>query len=256
MSKDISKILAGWDFVPDEVSVRIVPGDDGQEKIQMRLDLGLMQMQLDGRPDGQRPEGQESWLDFYEQQQAAAAAAGDDFELDSHQCSVLLREGIQFYHRYLSFWSLARYDLCARDTQRNLRLFSFVCKHAKEDRDKLQFDQWRPYVVMMHTRASATPHAASKSYTAAIAAVDKGIRDIRKFLVEYRQNHREDQCGELGFLQRWREELDTLRMQATEDGTADSVERLRMDLEQAVANEQFEEAARLRDEIQRRATAT
>ena len=69
----------------------------------------------------------------------------------------LLREGVQYYHRYISFWHLERYELCARDTNRNLRLFAFVREHARHTRDKLQFDQWRPYVTMMHARAVATP---------------------------------------------------------------------------------------------------
>ena len=76
MSKDITSILAGWDFDPDELQVRIVAGDDGRDKIQMRIDLGLLQMELTGRPDGERPHGFESLLDYHE---ARAASAGDDY---------------------------------------------------------------------------------------------------------------------------------------------------------------------------------
>ena len=43
MSKDLSRILDGWQYVPDEILVRIVEGDDGRRKIQMRIDLGLIQ---------------------------------------------------------------------------------------------------------------------------------------------------------------------------------------------------------------------
>ena len=57
MSEDIRPILAGWNFEPDLVQVRIISGDDGTQKIQMRMDLGLLQMEIDGRPDGERPEG-------------------------------------------------------------------------------------------------------------------------------------------------------------------------------------------------------
>lgn len=251
MSKDISQILAGWEFVPDSVSVRVIAGGDGREKIQMRLDLGLIQMEFDGRPDGQRPEGHESWLEYYEHLQSEAAMHGDEFQLDAEQCGRLLREGVQYYHRYLSFWNLQRYELCARDTERNLRLFAFVKAFAAEDKDKLQFDQWRPYVTMMHTRAMATPLVESRKYTAALAAVDDGMRAVRKFLEEYRQAHRAEQCGELAFLQRWRDEIEDLRSQAAADGTQEAVDRLRCELEKAVAAENFEEAARLRDEIQR-----
>ena len=57
MSQDIEGILDGWEYEPDGLQVRIITGDDGTEKIQMRIDLGLIQMELDGRPDGQRPDG-------------------------------------------------------------------------------------------------------------------------------------------------------------------------------------------------------
>ncbi len=55
MSKDIAVILNGWDYNPDEVTVRRILGLDGRVKIQMRLDLGILQMEVDGRPDGQHP---------------------------------------------------------------------------------------------------------------------------------------------------------------------------------------------------------
>ncbi len=60
LSQDIEGILDGWEFEPDGLQVRIITGDDGTEKIQMRIDLGLIQMEMDGRPDGQRPGGSSS----------------------------------------------------------------------------------------------------------------------------------------------------------------------------------------------------
>ena len=66
MSFDISHILSDWPFKPGEVTARRIVGADGQEKIQVRLDLGLLQMEASGRPDGQRPHGHESLLAYYE----------------------------------------------------------------------------------------------------------------------------------------------------------------------------------------------
>ena len=160
-------MLSGWDFDPDRVSVRIVTGDDGRDKIQLRLDLGLLQMEFDGRPDGARVNGCDSWLEYYQQQQRAHDAANPDgapFRLEGEDCARLLREGVQYYHRYVSFWHLERYELCARDTNRNLRLFAFVREYARHNKDKLAFDQWRPYVTMMHTRAVATPLVELRDY--------------------------------------------------------------------------------------------
>ncbi len=133
MSKDISSILEGWDYEPDEIQVRIAAGNDGREKIQLRVDLGVLQMELHGRPDGTRPEGFESYLDFYLERQRMHEAAHPDspsFVLSDEDCLHLWREGVQYYHRYLSLWHLQRYDLCVRDTERNLRLFAFVKQYA------------------------------------------------------------------------------------------------------------------------------
>ncbi len=180
MAKDISNTLEGWDYDPDQISVRIVTGDDGREKIQLRLDLGLLQMEFDGRPDGKRVCGCASWLDYYQRKQRDHAANDPDepFLLESEDCALLLREGVQYYHRYISFWHLERYELCARDTNRNLRLFAFVRDHGRHTKDKLQFDQWRPYVTMMHARAVATPLIGLKDYRAALGAIDAGDRDV------------------------------------------------------------------------------
>jgi len=272
VSSDISHIFAGWEFDPDKVLVRVITGDDGRERIQMRLDLGLLQMEVDGRPDGQRPEGFGSWLDYYRAQQQAQETANPDgppYLLDDEACERLLREGIQYYHRYLSFWHLKRYELCARDTTRNLRLFQFVREHARHERDRRRFDQWRPYVTMMHTRAVATPLVELGQYEAALNAIDAGIRGIRGFLEEYQQSDRAEQCPELAPLERWRDEVAARQRRhrsgsgkmlaplesepaiAPEAAPADALEELRVQLAEAVADERFEDAARLRDEIRR-----
>jgi len=112
MSKDISNALAGWSFDPERMNVRIVTGDDGRDKIQLRLDLGLMQMEFQGRPDGERIEGFDSWLDWYLARQRdydAAHPDGPPLLLETEDCLKLLREGVQYYHRYLSFWHLRRF---------------------------------------------------------------------------------------------------------------------------------------------------
>jgi len=67
VSKDIKPILADWPHEPGKISVRKIRGRDGRVKIQLRLDLGLLQMEAEGRPDGERPYGHESLLEHYEQ---------------------------------------------------------------------------------------------------------------------------------------------------------------------------------------------
>ncbi len=260
MSLDISSILRDWPYRPDELSVRFVEGDNGRRKIQLRLDLGVLQMEIDGRPDGRRIHGAESWLDYHRQRQEQHDAAHPDgvpYLLEPEDCAELLREGVQYYHRYLSFWHLESYELCARDTERNLRLFAFVRRHAREERDKLQFDQWRPYVTMMHARAVATPLVDLEQWEAAVNVVDAGIRGIKRFLDDYNQAPRAAELAELNFLQRWKAEiLSKLPPEQNEpDGKAavaeptDRKARLRREFQQAIAEERYEDAARLRDEL-------
>jgi hypothetical protein len=252
VTKDISQNLDGWDYDPDQISVRIVKGDDGREKIQLRLDLGLLQMEFDGRPDGRRIEGCASWFDYYQLKQREHDAKNPDatpFQLESEDCVRLLREGVQYYHRYISFWHLERYELCARDTSRNLKLFAFVRDHARNTKDKLQFDQWRPYVTMMHARAVATPLLGLRDYRAALGAIAAGVEAIRQFLGEYEQLHNAENCSELVYLLRWREEIASKESGQTDGEPRDPLARLQADLQQAVNEERFEDAARLRDTI-------
>jgi hypothetical protein len=172
-----------------------------------------------------------------------------------------LREGVQYYHRYVCFWHLNWYELCARDTERNLRLFKFVREHARHDRDKLRFDQWRPYVTMMHARAVATPLVELEQWDAAAGVVDAGIRGIERFLEEYNQVQRASELGELTFLRKWREEIQAkiqeqggAAVEAPADVAAKPPNRaaeLRSQIELAIAEERFEDAAVLRDELKR-----
>ncbi len=254
MSQDLSKILKSWRFDPDEVTVRIIKGDDGREKVQLRVDLGVLQMEIEGRPDGARPKGCKSWLNYYEKKQRAYDAAHPDsaaFLLEDEDCARLWREAVQYYHRYLSFWHLERYELCARDTRRNLRLFAFVRAHTEDERHKLQFDQWRPYVIMMHTRSVATPLVEKGAHRQALPVIESGMDAIRDFLDEYQQGHRADECVELVSLERWHEDILSSEERASAARPKSPIEILRKKLAAAVAAEQFEEAAQLRDEIRR-----
>jgi hypothetical protein len=252
MSNDISSLLNEWIFEPDDILVRTLTGDDGRNKIQLRVDLGILQMEMDGRPDGLRPEGFESWLDFFEHQSLKHDENypdGPSLELSVEECANLWRESVQYYHRYLSFWHLGMYELCSRDTARNLRLFSFVRSHVTDDRLKIQFDQWRPYSIMMHTRSVATPLLNEKAFTDGLRVIESGIDAVRDFLEEYNQTQKADECVELVGLERWRNEIISQEEQAVATLPKSKIVLLRRKLEEAVADEQFEEAARLRDEI-------
>ncbi|QDT68563.1 UvrB/uvrC motif protein [Planctomycetes bacterium MalM25] len=253
---DITHVLRDWEFHPEEVTVRLVEGEDGREKVQLRLDLGLMQFERDGRPDGRRIEDFDSWLDLHRARQAEHDTAHPDgapYQLAPEDCAELLREGVQYYHRYISFWALKKYELCARDTERNLQLINFVRDHARLERDKLQFDQWRPYVIMMHARAVATPLLDAGDEEAGLAAIDRAVERIEAFLSDYNRSEQADQVNELTFLRRWRREVAGRGQRGlpSPDEADDPIEKLRQRLNEAIEAEHYEEAANLRDELER-----
>lgn len=263
MSEDISPILGEWPYRPDEITVRIVDGLEGGRKIQLRLDLGILQMEFDGRPDGRRIHECDSWYEYHTRRQKEHDQANPDsapYLLEPEDCQELLREGVQYYHRYLSFWHLGLYELCARDTERNLRLFAFVREHSRDDRIRMEFDQWRPYVTMMHARAVATPLVELDQWEAAVNVLDAGIRGIEQFLADYNQTEKAQQVGELAFLQRWKQEILEKNAPRALEGPdkgaevpalPDPLKQAREDLARAIQEERYEDAVRLRDELRR-----
>ncbi len=55
MSLDLNSLLKDWPHESGAIKVRKIIGLDGNEKLQLRIDLGVLQMEMTGRPDGQRP---------------------------------------------------------------------------------------------------------------------------------------------------------------------------------------------------------
>jgi len=245
MNLDIGQILDDWPYDPGQVSVRRVRGRDGKDKIQLRLDLGMLQMEISGRPDGQRPHGFESLLDYHEHRLAAyrqERGGEEGFKLDEEACSLLRAEGVMYYHRYLAEFVLEDFAAVERDTMRNLRLLDFCQAHAKERSDRFAQEQYRPYVLMMCARARATLALRSNRAKAALAAVRKGIEDIHEFLRRFGQEKVASASGEIGVLRAMEKDIQG-RI------PVDPVQRLQKELARAVREERYEEAAAIRDRL-------
>ncbi len=247
-SKDITPILKSWPYEPGTISVRKVSGQDGNPKLQMRLDLGLLQMELVGRPDGDRPHGHESLLDFHEQQLADHARRNGSelgFELTGDDCQHLREEAVMYYHRYLSLSVLEEFDGVVRDTGRNLRVLDICGKYAAEETDRLAMEQYRPYLTMMNSRAQASVHLEAKRFGDATRAVNDGLEKIRDFYEKFGQEESFEKSNEARVLKRFAKEVQR-------KAPVDPMERLRRRLDRAVNDERYEDAAKLRDEMDRR----
>ncbi len=137
----------------------MIRGNDGKPKLQLRLDLGVLQMELNGRPDGARPHRAASELDFQIPQAGSGTCEryGSDsgFSLAPRDCQALREESAMFYHRYLSLFVLEQYEAVVRDTQHNLDVLGLCNQYGRSDFDRMVLEQYRPYILMMNTRAKA-----------------------------------------------------------------------------------------------------
>jgi len=247
MSEDISRVLRGWDYEPGEVSARLIVAGDGRRVVQLRIDLGLMQMELVGRPDGTRPHGHESLLKHYMNLRDEYVADNNTdlgFTLDADACRELRDESLLYYYRYLSLFALRDWSGVERDTARNLACLDFLSKFAAADIDRRALEQYRPYILMMHSRSRSHKLIDMNRYDEAADEVESGLRSIKTFLED---NGREDiyeQLPEVEVLKRLAGEIESGRPK-------DPLETLREELAEAVRGERYERAAELRDRIRR-----
>ncbi len=245
MSKDIRPIIEGWPHEPGQVTVRKVACDDGQVRIQLRVDLGVLQMDLEGRPDGQRPHGFESLLEYHEsqlQQHRLQHGGAEGFSLDEHQAELLRAEGTQYYYRYLSEFVLEEYEAVIRDTRRNLRLLDFLGKHAREETDRYFMEQYRPYIIMMSTRAQALLELRHNRPHGAVKIVREALERLRQYFSQFGQEGMYAQSPEVAALEGLLREMEG-------KVPVDPIDQLKRRLAQALKDERYEEAARLRDAI-------
>ena len=244
MGDDIGHILSGWAFSEDR-AVRKIVGDDGKPKLQVRLPLGIEQYEMDGRPDGARPNGYGSSLEYYESRLRAHQvdhSTDESFSLAHDDCRKLADEGLIYYYRYVLFFQIGDYIRTVRDTQRNLRMFDFVSAYAAEDSDRIGLEQYRPYIIRMNRVARALLALETGRYKDAVKEVDEAVRQIERLEEIDASTFSFEKQRSLTILRNMRKELEEKRPRTVS-------ERLEDQLADAVRAENYERAASLRDRL-------
>lgn len=247
MSKDISSLTSGWPYDPGEVRARWIVADDGSRKLQLRLDLGVFQMEPEGRPDGSRPRGAVSLCEFYVEAERRAPGNVLPDKLDFDACSELQQEVMQYYYRIMAFYALGDFKGVVRDCDHNLDLIDVVSEYALDDEVAWQFMQLYPYMRMMLARAAAETCLATAHFDDAEKAVREGVKDLEEFFAENYEPTNEDGSPvppppELATL---RELLDRIAQRRPRS----QAETLQEELARAVELENYEKAAFLRDQL-------
>ena len=251
MDQDIGKVLQAWKYDPS-ANVRKIWGDDGIQKVQVRIDQGafqgVLQLNLDGRPDGRKPYGFDFALDYYrsalEKYRRVHNGEEKGFSLDGDACEELFDEGTRVYGRYAFLLQLQDYDRVVRDTERNMALFRFVNTYGEDEEDRMNLEKWWPYILRLHATARALISSQRGEYEEALRIVREAREKIdglpemeaEEFQVE---RARSEEC------------LEELEEELLSHQPPSHRERLQKDLQNAIDEENFEKAAAIRDELQR-----
>jgi UvrB/uvrC motif len=244
-SHDLRRVLSGWEYEPNQITVRKITGDDGTVKIQMRLDLGLLQMEVCGRPDGMRPHGYESLLAYHEHRvQRHIDKNGTElgYELSPEECQGLREEAVQYYHRYLAEFVLEDFAGVQRDTARNLRVLELCRGYAREEGDRSALEQYRPYLIMMNSRAQVHLSLRKGSFRRALAQVEEGLERIQDVFAETGQEEAFDEATEVTILKSLHQEI-AARL------PVDPLQKLQEELQKAVDEERYEDAIVIRERL-------
>ena len=252
--RDISDVLVAWPLDPAKIQSRIAEDENGRRVVQLRIDLGVLQMELDGRPDGERPGGHESILAQYaalgerieeRAEESAEERRGDSggFEIPPEDYAEVDREILQYYHRRLAFYGAGDYERAARDAEHSLELLELVCQHAKNHDYVVRISGMIPSVLLERARTKALISLREKDPSGAVEQVEDGVQQIQEHLRRSSSEAGDRTAKEISFLRRWARRI----RRANALG-----EPLELQLQEAIQREDYQEAARLRDEIKRR----
>lgn len=240
---DLKELLESWPY-DESNTLRIVEGADGRDILQVRLPLGVEQFELDGRPDGVRPHGNVSAFEHFLGKLDDLRLTGREsaFALGPGDCAELFNEGVLYYLRYLHCFQLKLFALTVRDTERNLKVFDFVKRYAASPEDRIHLEKWRPYILRMNAAARAMIEIERGRHEEALQIIRAAIGVIESL----------DELPDETFQFERDRSLKALRetvAQIENTRPLSEIERLERQLKKAVAAQEFERAAELRDRI-------
>jgi hypothetical protein len=237
--RDIDDILQQWPYDPLMVNTRMVRGPDGRTILQLRIEMGVLQMETKNRPDGLMPGGCLNYLDYLKKLFHQGRQSG---KLLESQCHEVEGELAQFYHRRICWLALRRYAHALVDADYSLAVMDYVAEKAPSEKWRWKIEKDRPLVQFHHTQAAAMDVLDRQGPVAALALIREGMASLRQTLNRSRESRLREYASlieQLQDLQQWIRDCHNLQPSLQEQ------------LEEAIGLENYELAARLRDKISR-----
>ncbi|MFO0957127.1 MAG: UvrB/UvrC motif-containing protein [Isosphaeraceae bacterium] len=249
MRRDIDDALKGWphDPEPGEILAREVCACDGRHVLQVRVELGILQLEIEGRPDGNRPHGHPSYLAYLRERLIQChRAAGEVARLNPEQCAEVDREFYQYYHRRVAWLTLRRYPMAVRDADHTLALMDLVARHGPDADYILHHEKYRGLVLFHRTQAATLGSLEARNPEEAIDAVRQGIARLTAHWRAWSREREESEIPDEALI----EQLQKLEADIRHSFAVDKT--LQEQLDEAVAIEDYEKAARIRDQMRSR----
>jgi hypothetical protein len=253
MRRDVDDALQSWPYEPEpgEVIAREVRARDGRTVLQIRIELGLLQLEVGGRPDGTRPHGFATYLDYLRYRAASRGQTpggkSSPWKMQAEHCTEADREFVQFYHRRVAWLSLQRYDKALLDAEHTLALMDFIRRHGDGEEYVSTHERFRGLVLFHRTQAAAALALEARKPEEAIDVVRDGVDRLRAHQRDWSSEHEPLETPNQPLI----EQLDILVDEIRKNFAVEKT--LREQLDEAVAHEDYERAARLRDQIRGRA---
>lgn len=242
---DLTSLLSRWPYEPGRINARRIDGLEGRPKLQVRLELGLLHMEVTGRPDGLRPEGFDSLLALHENRlnrYTAESGGRVGFVISPEDCKALREEAAQIHHRYVAQFALGDFAAVVADIDHAMRIFDLCRDYGVAEADRTALEQFRPHLVTMRSRSEAELALAKGRSKDAVAALDRGLAALRALFDEAGQSESFADCNDVQLLLGMREAL-VPKLPVSQ--RVELQERLRA----ALDAENYELAAILRDEM-------
>lgn len=252
MRRDIDDALRGWprEPGPGELLAREVRARDGRSVIQVRVELGIMQLEVEGRPDGVRPHGFATYLEYLRQRAEHRTLfpveKAPAWTMGAEHCAEADREFVQFYHRRVAWLALQRYDKALSDADHTLALMDFVGQHGMSPEYIDSHERLRGLVLFHRAQAAAALGLERRRPDEAIDVLREGVQRLRQHQEQWDEEHDDEEVPNLSLI----EQLQVLEQEIRKNFLVPKT--LREQLDEAVESEDYERAARLRDEIRSR----
>lgn len=257
MRRDMDDTIQGWPYDPEPGAViaREVRARDGRMVVQIRVELGVLQLEVGGRPDGTRPHGFATYLDYLryrasgrsQGRDASSSSSNSAWTMSAEHCVEADREFVQFYHRRVAWLTLQRYDKALVDADHTLALMDFVAEHGIDADYVTSHERFRGLVLFHRTQAAAALALERRKPEEAIDVVREGIDRLVFHHNQWSEGHDQGETPNIPLI----EQLRILEQEIRKNFAVEKT--LREQLDEAVAEEDYELAARLRDQIRAQA---